>query len=59
MITHDIDLALNFADEIVFFEDGKTIDRLTPKEFIAGPTKDWQPFTGKMWHALPQNGFIG
>lgn len=59
LITHDIDLALNFADEIVFFEDGKTIDRLTPKEFIAGPTKDWQSFTEKMWHALPQNGFIG
>ncbi len=59
LITHDIDLALSFADEIVFFEDGKTIDCLTPEDFKNGPKETWQDFTKKMWHALPQNGFKG
>lgn len=56
-ITHDLDLALNFADKIIFFHQGKTIDSLLPKEFEKGPTATWHPFTIKMWHALPQHGF--
>lgn len=56
-ITHDIDLALSFADELVFFNEGRTVDSITPKEFNEGPNKNWNTFTQKMWHALPQNGF--
>lgn len=58
LITHDIDLALAFSDKVIFFYEGTTIDTMNPKMFMAGPTENWHPFTKKMWHALPQNGFI-
>lgn len=58
LITHDIDLALEFSDKVIFFYKGTTIDAMKPQTFADGPTADWHPFTKKMWQALPQNGFI-
>lgn len=59
LITHDIDLAVEFADRITFFYEGKTIESMTPQAFQKGPTDNWNPFTKKMWRALPQNEFLG
>lgn len=58
LITHDIDLALEFSNKVVFFYNGTTIDAMEPQTFAAGPSAKWHSFTKKMWQALPQNGFI-
>ena len=57
LITHDIDLAYEFADRVAVFYAGTTVE--------AGPAEDWRrgpdalrhPYSKALWRALPQNGF--
>ncbi|MBR3556784.1 MAG: ABC transporter ATP-binding protein [Oscillospiraceae bacterium] len=57
MITHDIDVALQVADRIAVFYDGRTVDVVERDAFIAGGDALKHPYTKALWAALPQNGF--
>ena len=57
MITHDIDIALEVADRIAVFYDGKTVDVVNRDAFVAGGDALRHPYTRALWAALPQNGF--
>ena len=57
MITHDIDVALQVADRIAVFYDGRTVDVVDREAFIAGGDALKHPYTKALWAALPQNGF--
>lgn len=58
LITHDIDLALQFADKIAVFYAGTTVEESPVADFIKGPGALRHPYTKALWHALPQNDFI-
>lgn len=49
-ITHDLELALTVADQIVVLYAGETIEQTTPDCLR-------HPYTRALWRALPQNGF--
>lgn len=49
-ITHDLELALTVADQIVVLYAGETIEQTTPDRLR-------HPYTRALWQALPQNGF--
>ncbi len=57
LITHDIDLAFNFADRISVFYAGATIEEAPVQNFIDGPSKLRHPYSKALWRALPQNDF--
>ena len=57
MITHDIDMALQVADKIAVFYDGRTVDVVDKETFLAGGDALRHPYTKALWAALPQNGF--
>lgn len=57
MITHDIDIALQVADTIAVFYDGKTVDICDKEAFLQGGNTIRHPYTRALWAALPQNGF--
>jgi len=57
MITHDIDIALQVADRIAVFYDGRTVDVCDREAFLAGGDALRHPYTRALWAALPQNGF--
>jgi peptide/nickel transport system ATP-binding protein len=63
MITHDIDLAFEFADRIAVFYAGTTVEIAPARDFKAGPAeaspmeKLRHPYTKALWNAIPQNGF--
>ena len=57
MITHDIDMALQVADKIAVFYDGRTVDVVDREAFLAGGDALKHPYTKALWAALPQNGF--
>lgn len=49
-ITHDLELALTVADQIVVLYAGETIEQTIPDRLR-------HPYTRALWQALPQNGF--
>ncbi|MFI3175574.1 MAG: ABC transporter ATP-binding protein [Bacillota bacterium] len=55
MITHDIDLAGQFADRIYVFHEGMRIDEIASRDFREGNLT--HPYTKALFSALPQNGF--
>lgn len=57
LITHDLDLALEFADQIVFLNQGQVINTMSPAQFNLGPDIWWNDFTKQMYHAMPQHEF--
>lgn len=57
LITHDIDLAVEFADKIAVFYAGTTVEITPAADFNAGPDALRHPYSQALWRALPQNGF--
>lgn len=57
LITHDIDLALGFADRIAVFYAGTTVEETPVKDFVTGPQALRHPYSKALWRALPQNEF--
>lgn len=58
LITHDIDLAFQFADRIAVFYAGTTVETASSEDFRTGPSALRHPYSKALWNALPQNGFV-
>ncbi len=57
LITHDIDLAVEFADRVAVFYAGTTVETAPAEDFRKGPEALRHPYSKALWRALPQNGF--
>ena len=57
LITHDIDLAFEFADRVAVFYSGTTVETAPVADFKTGPEALRHPYSKALWRALPQNGF--
>jgi peptide/nickel transport system ATP-binding protein len=57
LITHDIDLAFEFADRVAVFYAGTTVETAPSSDFRTGPDALRHPYSKALWRALPQNGF--
>lgn len=57
LITHDIDLAFEFADRVAVFYAGTTVETAPAADFKTGPDALRHPYSKALWRALPQNGF--
>lgn len=57
LITHDIDLAVEFADRVAVFYAGTTVETALASDFKAGEGALRHPYSKALWRALPQNGF--
>ena len=57
LITHDIDLAFEFADRVAVFYAGTTVETAPAADFRSGPEALRHPYSKALWRALPQNGF--
>lgn len=57
LITHDIDLAFEFADRVAVFYAGTTVETAPSADFRTGPEALRHPYSKALWRALPQNGF--
>ena len=57
LITHDIDLAFEFADRVAVFYAGTTVETAPASDFKKGPDTLRHPYSKALWRALPQNGF--
>lgn len=57
LITHDIDLAFEFADRVAVFYAGTTVETAPASDFRTGPDMLRHPYSKALWNALPQNGF--
>ncbi len=57
LITHDIDLAFEFADKVAVFYAGTTVETAPAADFLKGPEALRHPYSKALWRALPQNGF--
>ncbi len=57
LITHDIDLAFQFADRVAVFYAGSTVEIAPASDFREGPEKLRHPYSKALWRALPQNDF--
>ena len=57
LITHDIDLAFEFADRVAVFYAGTTVEIAPVSDFKSGPEALRHPYSKALWRALPQNGF--
>lgn len=58
LITHDIDLAIEFADRVAVFYAGTTVETAFASDFKSGPDALRHPYSKALWNALPQNGFL-
>lgn len=57
LITHDIDLAIQFADRIGVFYAGTVVEVARAEDFEVGPQALRHPYSKALWRALPQNDF--
>ena len=57
LITHDIDLAFDFADRIAVFYAGTTVEITPAEDFRKGPEALRHPYSKALWRAMPQNEF--
>ena len=57
LITHDIDLAFEFADRVAVFYAGTTVEIAPASDFKKGQEFLRHPYSKALWRALPQNGF--
>lgn len=57
LITHDIDLAIRFADRVGVFYAGTVVEVARAEDFQDGPERLRHPYSKALWRALPQNDF--
>lgn len=57
LITHDMDLALAYADRIAIFYAGTNVETALAQDFQEGVAALRHPYTKALWAAIPQNGF--
>ncbi len=57
LITHDIDLAIEFADKVAVFYAGTTVETALASDFKKGLEALRHPYSKALWKALPQNDF--
>lgn len=57
LITHDIDLAVEFADRVAVFYAGTTVEITPASDLKKGAGALRHPYSRALWRALPQNGF--
>lgn len=57
LITHDLDLAVEFADRVAVFYAGTTVETARASDFQNGPDALRHPYSRALWESLPQNGF--
>lgn len=57
LITHDIDLAIEFADRVAVFYAGTTVEIANASDFKQGPESLRHPYSKALWASLPQNEF--
>lgn len=57
LITHDIDLAIQFADRVGVFYAGTVVEVARAEDFEVGPQALRHPYSKALWRALPQNDF--
>lgn len=57
LITHDIDLAVEVADTVAVFYEGRTVDMAPAAAFHGDGSELVHPYTKALYHALPQNDF--
>lgn len=57
LITHDLDLAITFADRIAVLYAGATVEIANANDFKLGMDALRHPYTKALWQAMPQNGF--
>lgn len=57
LITHDIDLAFEFANRVAVFYAGTTVETAPASDFKAGLDYLRHPYSKALWRALPQNDF--
>ncbi len=57
LITHDIDLAFEFADRVAVFYAGTTVETASASDFKIGTEALRHPYSKALWRALPQNEF--
>ena len=56
LITHDLDLALKYADRIAVFYAGTTVETANAADFESEGLLR-HPYSRALWSAMPQNGF--
>jgi peptide/nickel transport system ATP-binding protein len=56
LITHDLNLATNYADRIAVFYAGTTVETALAADFES-EEKLRHPYTKALWRAIPGNGF--
>jgi peptide/nickel transport system ATP-binding protein len=57
LITHDLDLAFEYADRIAVFYAGTTLEIAQAEDFKRGENALRHPYSKALWRAIPQNGF--
>ena len=58
LITHDLDLAFEYADRIAVFYAGTTLEITPAADFKQGADALRHPYSKALWQAIPQNGFV-
>lgn len=56
-ITHDINTALQIADKVAVFYEGRTVEIADAEAFTGKGKHLKHPYTKALWNALPENGF--
>lgn len=57
LITHDLDLAVKFAERVAVFYAGTVVEEFPARDFSDTPARLRHPYTKALWHALPQHDF--
>lgn len=57
LITHDLDLAFRYADDVTIFYEGTTVETLSASDFGRPNLDALSPYCRALWHAIPQNDF--
>ncbi|GHV61956.1 peptide ABC transporter ATP-binding protein [Spirochaetia bacterium] len=58
LITHELDLAFEYADSIAVFYAGTTVEIAPASDFKLSADTLRHPYSKALWQALPQNGFV-
>ena len=56
LITHDLELALEAADRILVFYEGRILEEVRPQDFRAGENLK-ETYTQALYRAMPEHGF--